>query len=102
MSFRRTIGRMDGAVSADPDFAACKSTYSIRVCQLLLFKDQASQFVWSALVRYQNSSLQHNWPVVVFIVGKMHRAAADFHPAVNGGFVNMMSIQPMTTERGYE
>ncbi len=90
---------MDGAMSADRDFATSKSPYSLGIGQLFLFKDQAGQFVRSALVRNSNRSLQHNRPVIIFIVGEVHCAAADFDTTMNGGLVNVVSIQSVTTER---
>ena len=69
---------MDRAMSADPDFAASKSTDRLGIGQLFLFEDKAGQFVRGALVRNSNRPLQHDRPMAIFIVGEVHCAAADF------------------------
>ena len=73
-----------------------------RVGDFLLFKYQSRQFIGSAAVGDVHGLLQNDGAVIVFVVGKMHRASADLHASLYGSFMHMMAIESMAAKRRNE
>ena len=98
-----SVGRApDGACTVGEDFAFGESAEGFGVSFALFGKHQCPQFCRSALVRYRHGTLQDHCAMIVLVISKMYRAATEFDPASDCGFVHMMPIHPVTTKGGYQ
>ena len=71
----------------------------IRVSDFFLFKHKRRQIVRRATVRDIYGLLQNDGAVIVFVVSKMHSAAADLHAALDRGLMHMMAVESVSAKR---
>ena len=67
------------------------SANGLRIGDLLLFKHQTAHNIGGRVVGHCHRSLQHDGAVIVFVIGKVDRAAADFRTAIHDRFMHVMS-----------
>jgi hypothetical protein len=63
----------------------------IGIRDFFLFKDQRRQLIGGAEIGDGDRALQDDRALIVFVVGEVNGAAADFYASFNRRFVNMMA-----------
>jgi len=93
---------MNGSLAIDEYLSAFESSQSFRVGFAFLLEDECGELFGSTEIGHFDNSLQNHGTVVVFVIGKVHGAAAHFDSSGDRGFVDVVAVHSGAAEGRYE
>ena len=66
----------------------------------LLFENPGGERIWCVFIHHRDHTLNNNWAVIINVVRKMDRTAANLDTIVEYRFVDMVAIESLAAKSG--